>query len=605
MSPLISIHALSKSFGTQCLFKGITFTINPTDRIGLLGPNGAGKSTLLKILTGIDSADEGTVSQKQGLRVGFACQEPEFPPIPLEDLLLNQELHGDPIELRTRAQIILSKMQFEDSVQDASLLSGGWKKRLDIARALMNQPDLLLLDEPTNHLDLEGILWLEKFLMREKIAYVAVSHDRYFLENVSNKIIELNKCYPKGIFISDGGMSHYLEHKEAFLEAQAQQERGLASNVRDEIAWLRKSAPARTTKSRSRIQRAYELIGELEAVQQRNKIVKVDIDFLASERETRRLLVAKNLCKSFADKPLFQGIELTLSPGTRLGIVGKNGTGKTTLLKILAGQVHQDKGTIKYADDLKIVYFDQHRAHLAPNLSIREALSPYSDTVNYRGQEIHVNGWAKKFLFTPDRLSLPISCLSGGERARILIAKLMLQPADLLFLDEPTNDLDIQTLEVIEESLLEFAGAVILISHDRCLMDRVCTKIIGLGTDNEHHFFADYSQWEKSLTVNPAKKEAVSTASSSAAASKTHPTSEKKSPPASKKLSYKEQKELEAMETTILICENEIQSLKNQLENPSNASDPQKSLEVYHVLAEAEVRLEKLYERWEYLEKQL
>lgn len=550
----------------------------------------------------MDSADEGHVSQKQGLRIGYACQEPEFPPIPLEELLLNQDLHGDPVELRTRAQIILSKMQFEDDVQDASLLSGGWKKRLDIARALMNEPDLLLLDEPTNHLDLEGILWLEKFLMRERIAYVAVSHDRYFLENVSNKIIELNKCYPKGIFISEGGMSSYMTHKEAFLEAQAEQERGLASNVRDEIAWLRKSAPARTTKSRSRIQRAYELIEEHAAVKQRNKTVKVDIDFLASERETRRLLVAKNLCKAFGDKPLFQGIELTLSPGTRLGIVGKNGTGKTTLLRILAGQVQQDKGTIKYADDLKIVYFDQHRAHLAPNLSIREALSPHSDTVSYRGQEIHVNGWAKKFLFTPDRLSLPISCLSGGERARILIAKLILQPADLLFLDEPTNDLDIQTLEVIEESLLEFAGAVVLISHDRCLMDRVCTKIIGLGTDNEHHFFADYSQWEKSLTVTPAKKEVVP-AAVPAPASKSNAPSEQKPTTTAKKLSYKEQKELDAMETTIFACDNEIQSLKNQLENPSNAADPQKSLEFYRLLAEAETRLEKLYERWEYLEK--
>ncbi|MBA3239329.1 MAG: ABC-F family ATP-binding cassette domain-containing protein [Parachlamydiaceae bacterium] len=609
MSPLISAHNLSKSYGTQRLFKGISFSINSNDRIGLLGPNGAGKSTLLKILMGMDSSDDGHVSQKQGLRIGYACQEPEFPPIPLEELLLNQDLHGDPIELRTRAQIILSKMQFEDDVQDASLLSGGWKKRLDIARALMNQPDLLLLDEPTNHLDLEGILWLEKFLLREKIAYVAVSHDRYFLENISNKIIELNKCYPKGIFISDGGMSVYMEHKDAFLEAQAQQERGLASNVRDEIAWLRKSAPARTTKSRSRIQRAYELIGELSEVKQRNKTVKVDIDFVASERETRRLVVAKNIYKSFGDKPLFKDIDITLSPGTRLGIVGKNGTGKTTLLRILAGQVKQDKGTIKYADDLQIVYFDQHRAHLAPNISIREALSPHSDTVNYRGQEIHVNGWAKKFLFTPDRLSLPISCLSGGERARILIAKLILQPADLLFLDEPTNDLDIQTLEVIEESLMEFPGAVVLISHDRCLMDRVCTKIIGLGTDHEHHFFADYSQWEKSLSVNPVKKEAMVAAGTTApsAGSKTNgsssPSEQKSAAIVSKKLSYKEQKELDGMETAIFACDNEIQSLKNQLENPSNAADPQKSLEVYHLLASAETRLEKLYERWEYLEK--
>lgn len=596
MTSLLSVHSLSKSFGTQQLFKDISFSISADDRIGLLGPNGSGKSTLLKILMDMEPPDDGHISRKQNLRVGYACQEPEFPAVPLEELLLSQPLQGDPVELRTRAQILLSKMQFPDPEQKASLLSGGWKKRLDIARALMSEPDLLLLDEPTNHLDLEGILWLEKFLQRERIAYVAVSHDRYFLENISNKIIELNKCYPQGLFSCEGTLSTYMEKKEAFLEAQAQQERGLASTVREEIAWLRKSAPARTTKSRSRISKAYELIEELASVKQRNKTPKVNISFLASERETRRLLVAKNLYKAYGDRELFNGVDLTLSPGSRLGIVGKNGTGKTTLLRILAGQVQQDKGTIKYADDLKIVYFDQHRAHLPLHLTIREALSPMSDTVNYRGQQIHVNGWAKRFLFSPDRLSLPISCLSGGERARILIAKLMLEPADLLFLDEPTNDLDIQTLEVMEESLLEFAGAVIMISHDRCLMDRVCTQILGLGVSGKPEFYADYSQWEKTLSLPAPKKEALVSSTPQTAAS---------SPalPRQKKLSYKEQKELEAMENTILNQEEEIQALKLKLEQPATAADAQKSLELYHQLAQAETKLEKLFERWHYLEE--
>ncbi|MGZ3732187.1 MAG: ABC-F family ATP-binding cassette domain-containing protein [Parachlamydiaceae bacterium] len=592
---LLSIHSISKSYGTQQLFKEISFTVLAGDRIGLLGPNGSGKSTLLKILMELDSSDNGYISRKQGLRVGYACQEPEFPSVPLEELLLNQPTENAPIELRTQAQILLSKMQFPDPLQDASLLSGGWKKRLDIARALMNQPDLLLLDEPTNHLDLEGILWLEKFLMREKIAYIAVSHDRYFLENVSNKIIELNKCYPQGIFICEGNMSAYMEQKEVFLETQAQQERGLASTVREEIAWLRKSAPARTTKSRSRIDKAYALIAELAEIKQRNKTVKVDIDFSASERETRRLLVAKNLHKAYGDRELLKGLDLTLSPRARLGIVGQNGTGKTTLLRILAGKVEADKGTVKYADDLKIVYFDQHRAHIPLDLTIRQALSPTSDTVNYRGQQIHVNGWAKKFLFSTDRLSLPIGYLSGGERARILMARLILEPADLLFLDEPTNDLDIQTLEVIEESLMEFPGAVVLISHDRCLMDRVCTQIVGLGHDVAPHFYADYSQWERAQNTPAAKKEVPL---------KTHAI---QSPPPStplkqKKLSYKEQKELEGMENVILQQEKKIELLKQQLESPEITTNPQKSLELYHSLAQAEQDLESLFERWHYLE---
>jgi len=592
MTAIIGLHSLTKSFGTQPLFKDITFTINEGNRIGLLGPNGAGKSSLLKIIMDLEPANDGFISKRQGARIAYASQDPDFPSMPLEQVLLDQPLDGDEIELRTRAQILLGKAQFTDLEQDASLLSGGWKKRLDIVRALMQEPDLLLLDEPTNHLDLEGILWLEKFLLREKTAYLIVSHDRYFLENVATKIIELNRCYPQGLFISDGNMSVYMERKEAFLEAQAQQQRGLANIVRNEVEWLRTSPKARTTKSRSRIQRAYELISELSEVKSRNQTNKVGIDFSASERETRKLLTGKNLTKGFGGKLLFKGIDVTLSPGTRLGIVGKNGTGKTTFLKLLAGMLPADMGTIKYADELKLVYFDQHRERIPPHVSIREALSPNGEFVNYRGQQIHVNGWAKKFLFTPDRLSLPVSCLSGGERARILIAKLMLEPADLLFLDEPTNDLDIETLEVIEESLQDFPGAVVLISHDRCLMDRVCTSILGLGGVQEHQFFADFNQWEDAEKQAAGKKETVL------------PSKPQTLTPASKpkKLTYKEQKELENMEATILKAEEDIAALQQQLADPKIHADAAKSLELYKKLAESEHNLEALFERWEYLQ---
>ena len=589
MSSLIGAYLLSKSFGTKPLFRDISFTLTQGDRIGLVGPNGAGKSTLLKILMELDKPDTGSISRRQGLCVGYASQAPEFPALPLEELLM-AEVRGDEHERLTKARILLGKAQFSDFTVDATKLSGGWKKRLDIVRALMQEPDLLLLDEPTNHLDLEGILWLEKFLMREKITYLVISHDRYFLENVCNKMIELNPCYPQGLFICDGNMSTYMERKEQFLEAQAQTQRGLASTVRDEIEWLRKSPKARTTKSVSRIQKAYELMGELAEIKQRNKTYKVDIEFNASERETRKLLVAKNLSKSLGGRQLFKGLEIVLSPGTRLGIVGKNGTGKTTLLKLLAGQIPPDTGTLKYADDLKLVYFDQHREKIPPNATLRRALSPTSDTVNYRGQPIHVNGWAKKFLFSPDRLELPVSYLSGGERARILIARLMLEPADILFLDEPTNDLDIDTLEVIEESLKDFAGAVVLISHDRCLMDRLCTEILVLSEAAEPQFFADYSQWEQSFTLPVPKKKEVAPPKPVQAA--TQP---------SKKLSYKEQKELEEMEANIQAAENKVAELHLQLENPELASDAQKSLDCYKQLGAAESALQALFERWQFL----
>lgn len=592
MSSLIGIHSLSKAFGTQILFDGISFTIVQGDRIGLLGPNGAGKSTLLKILMDLEPPDEGYISRRQNLRVGYASQSPEFPSESVEDVLVNEIKDGDDFEIRTRARILLGKTQFTDFDQNASSLSGGWKKRLDIARALMQEPDLLILDEPTNHLDLEGILWLEKFLIREKTAFIIVSHDRYFLENVSNKIIELNRCYPQGLFISEGNMTSFNEHRDAFLAAQLQQQRGLASVVRDEVEWLRKSPKARTTKSRSRIEKAHELIEELSEIKQRNQTRKVNIDFSDSDRATRKLLTAKNIGKTLGGKELFKGVDLVLSPGTRLGIVGKNGTGKTSLLRVLAGLIPTDAGTIKYADDLKLVYFDQHRETIPPNVSLRQALAPTNDQVNYRGQSMHVNGWAKKFLFTPDRLELPVSCLSGGERARILIAKLILKPADILFLDEPTNDLDIPTLEVIEESLLEFTGAVVIISHDRFLMDRVCNQIIGLGYNNEYQIFADYAQWEKANAQAETKKEPT--------VKIPEPTANVNKAP--KKLSYKEQRELEGMDKNILSVEEAIASLQMQLEGPGVQSDAQKSLEIYRLLGEEQKKLDDLFARWQILE---
>ena len=306
----------------------------------------------------------------------------------------------------------------------------------------------------------------------------------------------------------------------------------------------------------------------------------------ASERETRRLLAANNLSKSLSGRLLFKGLDILLSPGTRLGIVGKNGSGKTTLLKMLAKMIPQDMGTVKYADDLKLVYFDQHREQVPLNLTLKEALSPNGDMVNYQGQSIHVRGWAKRFLFPPDRLNMPVGALSGGERARILIAKLMLEPADVLFLDEPTNDLDIETLEVIEESLREFVGAVVLISHDRCLMDRICTQIVVLGESETPQFFADYTQWERRVAEASVKKEVVAPkqAASSASAAPV---------PKQRKLSYKEQLELKGMPDAIQALETEIENLQKNLGSP----------ESYKKLAEATTKQEALFERWQFLEQ--
>lgn len=584
MTSLLGIHSLSKSFGSLQLFEALSFTVQEGDRVGLIGPNGSGKSTLLKILAGFEAADKGSITKRQHLRLAYAEQDPVFPAKSVEAVLVDEGLGDDIVEKETLARILLGKALFTDFAADASLLSGGWKKRLSVLKAMMRQPDLILLDEPTNHLDLEGIIWLEKFLKREKSSYLIVSHDRYFLDTVCTRIVEINKCYPEGLFMCEGTLSDYLEKKEAFLEVQAKEERVLRAAVKEETDWLRRSPKARTTKSVSRMQRAYDLIDELHAVSSRNKVQEVAIDFSASERETRKLLVAKNLAKSYNDKFLFKGLDLTLSPGSRVGIMGKNGTGKTTLLKVLAGKIPQDLGTRKFADDLKLVYFDQHREHLASHLTLKEALCPAGEMVNFRGQHMHVNGWAKRFLFTPDRLQMPIGCLSGGERARILIAKLMLEPADILFLDEPTNDLDIPTLEVIEESLKSFPGALVLISHDRCLVDRVSTEILGLGEGFETpQLFADCQQWEAAISKKEEKVKVVK---------------EPVKKPAVKKLSYKEQKELEGMELAIITQEELVASLEAEA---TSEADPAKVLALYKKLGEAQSQLERLFSRWEEL----
>lgn len=599
MTLLLNCHSLAKAHGSRQLFKQLSLGIFQGDKIGLVGPNGAGKSTLLKILAGIDVPDSGDVAYRKSLRIGYVPQTSEYPTLPIEDVILESISKASILSLHERkieTRILLSKLGFKDTAQDASTLSGGWKKRLDIAKELINKPDILFLDEPTNHLDLEGILWLENFLKAETIAFLVTSHDRYFLDNVATRMMELNSLYPEGLFCSEGSYTQFIERREEFLNYQEQCERALSSKVRGEVDWLRQSPKARTVKASARVQEAERLIKELSEVRSRNKQSSAKIDFESTERQTTKLLSVKNLSKTLGEKNLFSGVDLTLVPGMRLGIVGPNGCGKTTLLRLLAGEIAPDKGTIKYADDLRIVYFDQHRQKLSPNDTLRKALSPNSDTVIYRGQSIHVNSWCKRFLFHPDRMDLPVKQLSGGERARIGIARLMLQPADILLLDEPTNDLDIETLETLESSLSEFPGAIVLITHDRALLDTLATCVIGLGIpDISPPILADFRQWEK------FSKEHTTLASAQTNIKKsTSEITQKTSP--TKKLSYNDKKELERMEESILAVEKEIARLEQLTQihttnnNISELQNVCKQLEIEHG------KLDKLFQRWQELE---
>src|SRR5712675_2051159 len=387
-------------------------------------------------------------------------------------------------------------------------LSGGWRKRLAIAEAVVTHPDVLLLDEPTNHLDLAGIVWLEELLNEGSFACVLVSHDRYFLENVATEIVELNRVYADGLLRVKGSYSKFLEGKQLYMEAQSKLQDALKNRVKIEVEWLRRGPKARSTKAKARIDNAQELIGQLKEVNSRVQTASAGIDFSSTDRQTKRLVELEDVSVVLGDRKIVEGLNFLITSGVRVGLVGPNGSGKTTLLRLLPWALEPNAGAIKKAAALKIIYFSQMR-ELEEGVTLRRALAPDSDSVVYQGRVVHVASYATKFLFTSEQLNQPVANLSGGERARVLIAKLMLEPADLLLLDEPTNDLDISTLEILEESLLEYAGALVLVTHDRYMLDRVSTMVLGLDGRGGAEAFADYRQWEEwqAESKQPARDE--------------------------------------------------------------------------------------------------
>jgi ABC transport system ATP-binding/permease protein len=512
MTLLLNCQEISKSLGPRTLFESVSFTVSKGDRLGVIGANGSGKTTLMRILCGLEPPDSGRITVSNNVLVGYLSQDDilneELSPM---QILLDglNGLQLDETERYSRVHAMLSRAEFDRHEAPVHTLSGGWRKRLAICRALLREPDLLVMDEPTNHLDLEGIVWLEKLVASafqgSPAAFVMVSHDRFFLENTATRIIELSALYPGGLLQVTGGYGESLRARDQFLARQLDQESRLGNKLRRETEWLQRGPKARTTKAKYRIDEAGRLHNEFARVRSRNSARReIEIEFDATGRRTRKLLEARKIGRAYGDNVLFADLDLVLSPGVRLGLLGPNGCGKSTLMGILAAAGHSDgqlpdSGTIDTAVDVNITYFAQDRGTLNQDATLRQVLSPEGESVVYRGQSLHVVTWARKFLFRPDQLDTPVGSLSGGEQARILIAGLMRQPADILLLDEPTNDLDIPALQVLEEGLLDFTGSVVLVSHDRYLLNRVCTRFLGFIGNGEVRYFASFDQWLDAL----------------------------------------------------------------------------------------------------------
>ncbi len=609
---LISARGVTKSFALRTLFSGVSLGVREGDRVGVIGPNGAGKSTLLKILAGVIQPDEGEITATRGVHAIYVPQVDEFPagstPASVAVRAATEHLdrlggHHDAHEAETLAALILDRLGFDDDRRSTACehLSGGWRKRLSLARALAScggEPDLILLDEPTNHLDLDAIEWLEGFLRRgtfgaSSFSSVFVTHDRAFLESVATRVAELSPAYPDGIFTADGDYTEFLRRKQEFLDAQARAQQVMANAVRKDLAWLARGPQGRGTKAKGRIQASHERISELADLKTRNAAAAgaaARVDFNATERRTKKLIALKGIGKSLGGRRLFSGIDLVLGAGDRVGLLGPNGSGKTTLIRVLTGDLAPDEGEVVFSDPRpRIAVFSQLRREFDPATTLKEALCPVSDQVRFRDRPMHVSAWARRFLFRDEQLRQPVGSLSGGELARVHVARIMLEPADVLVLDEPTNDLDIPTLETLEEALEEFPGAIVLVTHDRAMLGRLSTEVLALDGRGGARTFASLDQ---ALAAAPTNKPEPAPAASPP------PAPAPQARPARRKLSYNEQREYDTMEERILAAEARVAEAEARMHDPAVLADHARMADACAALAEAQSAVTALYERW-------
>ena len=633
---LLSASDLSKSHGLRELFRGVSVSVADGDRVGFIGPNGSGKSTMLRMFAGVEEPDVGIVRTQRGAVIVYVPQRDDFPDgttprsVATAASLSAASVHGDSHEAEVLGGMILGKLGFAESRMNdpVALLSGGWKKRLSIARGLCEAggtPDLLLLDEPTNHLDVEGIRWLEQFLARPSNdiragACVFVTHDRAFLERVATRVIELSRAYAQGTLAAEGNYTEFLRRRADYLESQARAESALANEVRIDNVWLGRGAQARRTKAKGRIEDSAERRDALDAITERNAAATAGgagVDFTASGRRTRKLVHAEGISKSFADergtvRTLFRGLDLELTPGDRIGLMGPNGSGKTTLLRLLCGDLAPDTGSVRFADPMpRIVVLRQQRADIPESTLLRDAICPLGDVVDFQGRPMHITAWARRVLFKDAQLLQTVGNLSGGERARAHLARMMLEPADILVLDEPTNDLDIPTLEVLEESVESFPGAVLLVTHDRTMLRRLAKSVVVIGApDASVSVVASLDQALSALERaeretqerDRASQRAERADAVRAGGGPSPVTPAQSAAVARKRLNFKEQREFDGIEAAVHAAEEVSHTAEARLRDPAIAADHVKMAQACQALDAAHAKVATLYARWQELE---
>lgn len=602
MAVLVSAFQIGKTFGAQTLFKDLTFSVESNQRIGLIGPNGAGKSTLLKVLARQQTPDDGKISFANGLRLGYLPQTPEFDD---DETVFSAiaDATDDPYDGDNLALVheLISKFELDgpEAGEDklVNQLSGGWKKRAALARELVKRPTLLLLDEPTNHLDLPSIVWLEEFLERStSLAVLMVTHDRLFLQRTCNLIFDLDRRNPDGLIKFDGGYAEFVDFKEATMAAQRNLEQTRKNLLRRETEWLRRGAKARQTKQKARIERAGDLSDQVDELSARNLNRRLDVDFGDPDRGPKKMIEAKSISKRIGDRWLFKDFSFQLGPKTRVGLLGRNGCGKSTLIRVLIGRESPDSGEVKIADNVGVAYFEQQKESLNPTVSLLRTICPEGDYVDVQGQSVFARSYLARFHFRGDQMDLPVGKLSGGEQSRVLIARLMLQKENILVLDEPTNDLDIATLDVLQQALIDFPGAVILVTHDRFFMDQVANQLLVFTEQNgEILRLADFFQWEAWFDANKNVKPN----------SKPSPAAEVPKAQTKGRLGYKEQRELDLMETVIQAAEAEVERLQDQLGRPEVIADRAKMMALTQELNLSQSKVERLYARWQELSDKL